>query len=64
MEGNGTVSYTHLDVYKRQVRKSVTEQVLAAAGLGMTADQYDAAVAAGQVSEEVQACLLYTSRCV
>lgn len=37
------------------VRKSVTEQVLAAAGLGMTADQYDAAVAAGQVSEEVQA---------
>ena len=38
-----------------KVRKSVTEQVLAAAGLGMTADQYDAAVAAGQVSEEVQA---------
>lgn len=37
------------------VRKSVTEQVLAAAGLGMTADQYDAAVATGQVSEEVQA---------
>ena len=37
------------------VRKSVTEQVLATAGLGMTADQYDAAVAAGQVSEEVQA---------
>lgn len=37
------------------VRKSVTEQVLAAAGLGMTVDQYDAAVAAGQVSEEVQA---------
>lgn len=37
------------------VRKSVTEQVLAAAGLGMTADQYDAAVAAGQVSKEVQA---------
>lgn len=37
------------------VRKSVTEQVLAAAGLGMTADQYDDAVAAGQVSEEVQA---------
>lgn len=37
------------------VRKSVTEQVLAAAGLGMTADQYDVAVAAGQVSEEVQA---------
>lgn len=37
------------------VRKTVTEQVLAAAGLGMTADQYDAAVAAGQISEEVQA---------
>ena len=37
------------------VRKQVTEAVLAAAGLSMTSDQYDAAVAAGQISDEVQA---------
>ncbi|MEE1173836.1 MAG: hypothetical protein U0K87_15955 [Ruminococcus sp.] len=37
------------------VRKQVTEGVLAAAGLNMTADQYDAAVAAGQIEAEVQA---------
>lgn len=37
------------------VRKQVTEGVIAAAGLGMTLEQYDAAVAAGQVPEEVQA---------
>ncbi len=37
------------------VRKQVTAGVLAAAGLNMTADQYDAAVAAGQISAEVQA---------
>lgn len=37
------------------IRKQVTEGVLAAAGLSMSADDYDAAVAAGQISEEVQA---------
>lgn len=37
------------------VRKQVTEAVLAAAGLSMTADDYDAAVAAGMISDEVQA---------
>ena len=37
------------------VRKQVTEAVLAAAGLSMTADEYDSAVAAGQVSEDIQA---------
>ena len=37
------------------VRKQVTEGVLAAAGLSMTAEQYDAAVAAGQIPEETQA---------
>ncbi len=36
------------------VRKQVTEGVIAAAGLGMTLEQYDAAVAAGQVPEAVQ----------
>ena len=37
-----------------QVKKQVTDGVLAAAGLGLDSDSYDAAVAAGQVSEEVQ----------
>ena len=37
------------------VRKQVTEGVLAAAGLDMTADQYEAAAAAGQIAAEVQA---------
>ena len=38
-----------------EARKQVTEGVLSAAGLGMTLEQYDAAVAAGQVPDEVQA---------
>ena len=37
-----------------QVKKQVTDGVLAAAGLGLDSDSYDAAVAAGQVPEEVQ----------
>lgn len=37
------------------VRKQVTEGVLASAGYSMTTEQYDAAVAAGQISDEVQA---------
>lgn len=37
------------------VKKQVTGQVLSAAGLNMTAEQYEAAVQAGQISEQVQA---------
>ena len=37
------------------VRKQVTDGVLAAAGLEMDSDSYDAAVAAGQISDEVKA---------
>ena len=36
------------------VRTQVTNGVLAAAGLGMDSDSYDAAVAAGQIPDEVQ----------
>lgn len=39
---------------ENEVRKQVTQAVLAAAGLSMTADQYDAAVAAGQISDDIQ----------
>ncbi len=38
-----------------EVRKQVTSGVLAAAGLNMDSDSYDAAVAAGQIPEDVQA---------
>lgn len=37
------------------VRKQVTEAVTAQAGMSMTADEYDAAVAAGQIPGDVQA---------
>ena len=37
------------------VRKQVTDGVLAAAGLGMDSEAYEAAVAAGQVPDDVQA---------
>ena len=51
-----TVSYTHLDVYKRQV-------------LGVIATLYDARVSDDKdilalLKEEYNLCLLYTSRCV
>lgn len=36
------------------VRKQVTESVLASAGYSMTAEQYDSAVASGQIPDEVQ----------
>ena len=37
-----------------EVKKQVTNGVLAAAGLGLDSDSYEAAVAAGQISEAVQ----------
>lgn len=40
---------------ENEYRKQVTEGVLAAAGMSMTYDQYEAAVAAGSISEDVQA---------
>ncbi len=40
---------------ENEVRKQVTAGVLSAAGLSMTADEYDSAVAAGMISEEIQA---------
>lgn len=37
------------------VRKQVTEGILASAGYSMTAEQYDSAIASGQIPNEVQA---------
>ena len=63
-----SVSYTHLDVYKRQARflvKRVGEAApahvacerLALCGVGRTAFSLDG-------RERLDGCLLYTSRCV
>ena len=57
LDGQGveSVSYTHLDVYKRQEQGAFTK------GL----DQKLARTAAGAVKQlHVLGCLLYTSRCV
>lgn len=42
------------DAVESSVRKQITESVLAAAGYSMTADEYDSAVAAGAIPQEVQ----------
>ena len=56
-----TVSYTHLDVYKRQVQ----DAILATGGetpAASDAASSEAAAASGEADST--ACLLYTSRCV
>ena len=55
----GAVSYTHLDVYKRQVKGFVQQAIEVCelpAGPYMYGEMLD--------SDLVQICLLYTSRCV
>ena len=52
----GPVSYTHLDVYKRQVKKP-------AARKPRTAKKVEEKPAAKKAAK-AKACLLYTSRCV
>ena len=69
-----TVSYTHLDVYKRQViytrhtynargqlTKTQTDAGNAATTMAPTLWEYDAF---GNKTKETWNCLLYTSRCV
>ena len=75
----GTVSYTHLDVYKRQVLApfftlsvSATAGGTVAGGGAYPADARATAVAtadpgsafSGWTGDQTGACLLYTSRCV
>ena len=54
----GPVSYTHLDVYKRQ--EEATEQAEAAA----QAEEKPEKGTAAEAATEQETCLLYTSRCV
>ena len=64
-QANDPVSYTHLDVYKRQPYSLYSEEI---ATFGED-NVYDQADSAGFINLfglplKVKACLLYTSRCV
>ena len=69
-----SVSYTHLDVYKRQVVRSCTEKAtmvpkeMTLASMGTTNDQYLGCLIKVPNAEfdakVLCSCLLYTSRCV
>ena len=62
------VSYTHLDVYKRQDRKKAKERAHSREGLKKATDIVDELIATIRACKggmaEAKACLLYTSRCV
>ena len=60
-EASGSVSYTHLDVYKRQEERGVLMQNYS----GEIGLQYHLQIRKGDVGKYViLPCLLYTSRCV
>ena len=60
-----TVSYTHLDVYKRQVKSSARAGYDAArAAMGAGLDEVILINERGEVCDGSITCLLYTSRCV
>ena len=58
------VSYTQLDVYKRQTRDSVFENIRM--GSNASLDEVRAAAKEAQIDDFIMSlpCLLYTSRCV
>ena len=73
----GTVSYTHLDVYKRQANDNHLLSVPCYNGTMLTHDYYNEFFELGQQKinfsffelslpddDKVYTCLLYTSRCV
>ena len=62
--GAQTVSYTHLDVYKRQVVAFVVLVELRGPHLVLTDVRGDDGLALGEGVELINDCLLYTSRCV
>ena len=53
-----TVSYTHLDVYKRQVREGYS------GGYYTEGYGFEESVDTGDIYYHLYDCLLYTSRCV
>ena len=62
-----TVSYTHLDVYKRQPEiqlGAAVAQPCAAQGVQLLGGMGGGVQLVQHIGEQVQVCLLYTSRCV
>ena len=69
MQEQGAVSYTHLDVYKRQVDTSKATSISVTDATNKVTEQLKAANDIGAVDGKSTvtagtACLLYTSRCV
>ena len=67
--GHAPVSYTHLDVYKRQGTKEACLSALSAKGYApghvlMVGDALGDLAAAQHADALFYPCLLYTSRCV
>ena len=68
--GSRSVSYTHLDVYKRQVQKLLEEKRIEIAPLafmrGRTLSNAFVVLDEAQnaTTMQMKICLLYTSRCV
>ena len=65
--GMKAVSYTHLDVYKRQVKLSAearNEGTVTSVSDGIVRIHGLADVMQGEMIELPNSCLLYTSRCV
>ena len=66
-----TVSYTHLDVYKRQEYSTMLRRQLAQGNNGLTKTKYlTFGIEAESMKQakprliHIEICLLYTSRCV
>ena len=69
--GGISVSYTHLDVYKRQIQShalggidSLLSIVQMPRGIPVATVAINGAFNAGLLAVQIIACLLYTSRCV
>ena len=60
----GAVSYTHLDVYKRQAQEGIVVGVRETEESEVADGHRDVRAASVVEGDEVEVCLLYTSRCV
>ena len=66
MRRSGAVSYTHLDVYKRQLEQTLTEKRDAEHFLRVLAPKYKSVFVVDLKTDRMRGviCLLYTSRWV
>ena len=61
---HGTVSYTHLDVYKRQVGEGAAPIILECASCFRLLRKQTLIFISPMTHRQIWGCLLYTSRCV